>query len=165
MGPHAYASPNSDRVTLIHELAHAWQSQHHSTPWRFMVNCVESQAAAAAATAVNAARSSTAGKIVGALSGVTGLLLTSGPVLGPADAYSYVPGKRFGDYGGEQIAEQIEDFVNPPTSLTATQRTQIAAIVGHVKSVAAGTRDPENERSLGTVRYEHKSTPGVVWHG
>lgn len=130
-----------------------------------MVNCVKSQAAAAAATALDAARSSTAGRIAGALAGPIGAILTSGPSLGPADAYSYVPGKSFGDYGGEQIAEQIEDFFSPPAFLSPAQRGQIAAIVGHVKSVSARTRDPENERSLSTVKYEHQSATGVVWHG
>jgi hypothetical protein len=35
-------------ATLVHELAHAWQSQHHpDNPMKFMWNCTMSQAEAA----------------------------------------------------------------------------------------------------------------------
>lgn len=33
---------------FIHELTHAWQSQHHPNPFQFMMNSVASQALAAA---------------------------------------------------------------------------------------------------------------------
>jgi len=48
-GPTFYSSPGSDRATLIHELAHSWQSQHHINKAQYMANSVASQAAAAAA--------------------------------------------------------------------------------------------------------------------
>jgi hypothetical protein len=47
LGPSLVSKPGSDKSTLIHELAHAWQSQHHYDPSEFMMNCVKSQAAAA----------------------------------------------------------------------------------------------------------------------
>jgi hypothetical protein len=166
LGPRAFRSPNSDKVTMIHELAHAWQSQHHSIPWRFMINCLESQLAAASATTLAAANSNRWVRLAGSLGGGSVPDLQ----LGPADAYSYVPGHPFGDYGGEQIAQQVEDFFNPPGPpwsrlLNGVERGQIAVIANQMKSVPARTRFPENERSLSTVKYVHKSFPGVVWHG
>jgi hypothetical protein len=47
IGKTAYVSPGSNPRLLIHEMAHVWQSQHHSSREQFMVNSVESQAAAA----------------------------------------------------------------------------------------------------------------------
>jgi hypothetical protein len=49
IGPSAYATPGSNPSLLVHELAHVWQSQHHPVAAAFMVNSVESQAAAAVA--------------------------------------------------------------------------------------------------------------------
>lgn len=66
--------------TLIHELAHAWQSQHHDDKRAYMVNSIKSQAMAVAVEGDSDA------------------------------AYWYVPGKPFGDYGAEQIAYQAEKF-------------------------------------------------------
>ena len=120
--------PRSD--TLIHELAHAWQSQHHgSDPTAFMRNSIINQAGAAALTALGQ----------------------------EASAYAYIPGKPFAEYGAEQIAEQVEDSYNGTGSPTP-------AVARHVRSVAAGVADPDNERSL-TVNtaFERRSTSGVVW--
>jgi hypothetical protein len=49
IGTAAYASPGSNPGLLIHEMAHVWQSQHHPIAEQFMINSVESQAAAAVA--------------------------------------------------------------------------------------------------------------------
>jgi hypothetical protein len=46
VGSAAFTSPGSNPRLLIHEMAHVWQSQHHSNPAQFMVNSVESQAIA-----------------------------------------------------------------------------------------------------------------------
>lgn len=73
-------SPRRD--LLIHELAHAWQSQHHVNPVQFMINSASSQVLAEAVI-----------KATGA----------------PASAYAYKPGKSFGLYAAEQIARQIEN--------------------------------------------------------
>ncbi|SDL47525.1 phage tail tip lysozyme [Pseudomonas indica] len=120
--------PRSD--TLIHELAHAWQSQHHgSDPTAFMRNSIINQAGAAALTAL-------------------GL---------EASAYAYIPGKPFAEYGAEQIAEQVEDSYNGTGSPTP-------AVARHVRSVAAGVADPDNEASLSvSTAFERRSTSGVVW--
>src|SRR5207249_4494777 len=100
LGPQLYANPDPNSPTLIHELAHAWQSQHHPrAPMRFMMNCALCQAAAAAASAAAAVNSSRWTRIVAPMPNLN---------LGPADAYSYIPGHRFGDYGGEQLAQQVE---------------------------------------------------------
>lgn len=63
------------------------------------------------------------------------------------DAYCYIPGKPFGDYGAEQIAEQVENGEAP--------------IITHVSSVAAGATDSENVRSLNLPRWEKRGAPGV----
>jgi hypothetical protein len=160
VGPYAYANPNagSQKATLIHELAHAWQSQHHpKEPMRFMMNCALCQAAAAAATAAAAVNSNRWVRLV--TPGVPDFRL------GPADAYSYVPGKPFGDYGGEQIAQQVEDTVVFPRPLSPLEITRIALIPSYMASVPAGVESAENVRSLSRHdRYAHKSFPGVVWH-
>ncbi|WP_227370552.1 S8 family peptidase [Halomonas sp. M20] len=121
--------PRSD--TLIHELAHAWQSQHHgSDPTAFMQNSMINQAAAAAMSAMPG---------------------------GEASAYAYIPGKPFGEYAAEQIAEQIEDSYNSTGSPTP-------AIVSHVSSVASGVADAANQISLTVMNgFERRSTAGVIW--
>jgi hypothetical protein len=62
-------------------------------------------------------------------------------------AYGYIPGRPFGDYAAEQIAQQV-------------QRGE-APIIAHVRSVAIGVVDPENVKSLKTPRIEDTSLPGV----
>jgi hypothetical protein len=57
------------------------------------------------------------------------------------------PPKAFGDYAAEQIAQQVARGV--------------AAIVTHVKSVAAGAVDPDNVTSLSVARVEDRRRPGV----
>ena len=104
-GPGFSGTANPD--LFIHELAHAWQSQHHPNPFQFMVNSAASQALAV----------------------VTG-----------KDAYKYTPGKSFGLYAAEQIAEQVEDG--------------IAAIRAHVSSTFMGAPDLGNILSLSIPRAE-----------
>ncbi|MCP5409097.1 MAG: DUF4157 domain-containing protein [Chromatiaceae bacterium] len=64
-----------------------------------------------------------------------------------ASAYCYVPGKWFGLYGAEQIAEQAEDG--------------ISAIRSHMRSVSAGSTDVANVASLAVPRWEVPGGPGV----
>ena len=107
--------------TMVHELAHVWQSQHATKPTQYMVNAVASQAMA---EAVNLA------------AGVSSF-----------SAYGYRPGKPFGEYAAEQIAQQA-------------QRGE-APIVSHMKGVAAWAVDSDNDTSLATPRVEDTSLPGV----
>jgi hypothetical protein len=116
-----------------------------------MVNCVKSQAAAEAATAVSSPWTSLVSGVI------TGALLAARGNPGKASAYAYVPGKSFGDYGGEQIAQQVEDTLSGGSAGALIIRDRM-------KSIPAGSRDPENIRSLGAVRYEYENTPYVVWH-
>jgi hypothetical protein len=109
------------RNTLIHELAHVWQSQHHSSSTRYMINAVESQALAEATNLLRGSKS--------------------------FSAYGYVPGRPFGEYASEQIAQQV-------------MRGE-AAIVAHVRSASARAVDPGNVASLSTARIEDTSMPGV----
>jgi len=92
---------------LIHELTHAWQSQHHPIAIQFMVNSAQSQAAA---------------------------------MIAGGDAYKYTPGKSFGMYAAEQIAQQVEDGQSP--------------IVSHVKGASSWLPDGANILSLSVPRWE-----------
>ncbi|MGH7496144.1 MAG: flavin monoamine oxidase family protein [bacterium] len=158
LGPNAFKSDTTPQV-LIHELAHAWQSQHHPNPWQYMYNCVLSQMKATAATAATALADK-----------MNSSWVTRGIMpdfkLGPASAYAYVPGMLFGDYGGEQIAQQVEDYHYPPAGLiqSADARGQMENIWKHIKSLSPRVPDNENIRSLSETRYAHKSYPNVVWH-
>jgi len=83
------------RNTLIHELGHAWQSQHHTSATTYMANCVACQGAALAANqAIALLDSSVKGN-------------SDFPENFPMSAYAYLPGSTFDSYGGEQIAQQI----------------------------------------------------------
>jgi hypothetical protein len=62
-------------------------------------------------------------------------------------AYAYRPGKKFSQYAAEQIAQQA---MNGET-----------AIVAHMKAVAAGKVDPENDTGLSTSQIEDTRSPGV----
>lgn len=124
-------------ATLIHELAHVWQSQHHSSPTQYMTNAVASQAAAVAANGViaSADRSVTSDPDF--------------PVHYPFSAYAFVAGKPFGEYAAEQIANAVEHGVS--------------AIVAHIKSVGPGVVDSDNQTSLATNRIGDRRTPGIVF--
>ena len=111
-------SPGRD--LLIHELAHAWQSQHHITKTAFMVNSAASQGLAEAVK-----------KVTGAA----------------ASAYAHIPGKSFGLYAAEQIAQQVEKGEG--------------AIVSHVAARLPHVPDPFNIASLTVPRYEIVGAPGV----
>lgn len=122
---------------LIHELAHVWQSQHHSSVTAFMTNAVGSQAAAVAASGAEA---------------LTNPAVRSDPdfpVHFPFSAYAFVPGKPFGEYAAEQIANAVEHGVT--------------AIVAHVKAVAANAVDADNQTSLATMRIGDRRTPGTIF--
>lgn len=114
IGPAAYATPGSDPSLLIHEMAHSWQSQHHSSPAAFMGNSIASQVAAAAAG---------------------------------GSAYCYIPGRSFGAYGAEQIAQQVENGEAP--------------IISHISSVSAGATDAANVAGLSLPHWETPGAPGV----
>ena len=73
--------PSFTTHTMIHEMGHVWQSQHHSSATEYMVNAIASQAAAEAAN----------------------LMLK----VSTFSAYGYVPGRAFSEYGAEQLAQQV----------------------------------------------------------
>jgi hypothetical protein len=160
VGPGLFSRPNSDKSTLIHELAHAWQSQHHSDPEQYMINCVESQALAAAITV----QANAAYKAGAAILGVPNI------DIGPASAYAYVPGQAFGQYGGEQIAQQVEDYnfppllKAPPYSMNASVKAQLGSIVTYMNSRPPGVVDAGNVLGLSATHVGLEITPNVVWH-
>lgn len=78
---------NFTNHTLIHEMGHVWQSQHHADKELYMWGAVRCQMAADAANL---------------LFGVTSY-----------SAYAYVPGKPFSEYGAEQLAQQVANDEAP----------------------------------------------------
>jgi len=70
------------KCILIHELTHAWQSQHHSTNKQaFMWNAIRNQVGAA----------------------------ISAPDFNFRAAYAYIPKRPFGENSAEQIAQRVQD--------------------------------------------------------
>jgi outer membrane protein OmpA-like peptidoglycan-associated protein len=149
--------------TLIHELTHAWQSQHHGTnPAAFMVNSVRCQGLALADIPIAKAAAAKAAVAAAVARGVRNPVTLAGigsAAAGAEDssAYAYVPGKPFSGYAAEQIAQQIEDAYSrlgrPTPSVTAI-----------VRSIAMNVPSLDNVGSLTTISFERKSTPGVVFH-
>jgi hypothetical protein len=126
----SWSGPPLTPSTLIHELAHAWQSQHHTAdPQAFMKNSVACQLGAMAKEKVIGTRVS---------------------------SYGYVPGKPFGDYAAEQIAQQVQHTFTGMGSPTPS-------IIGVIRSVAPNANSPDNVASLGVMTgWETCSAPGVV---
>jgi hypothetical protein len=118
-------APDEDRV--VHELAHVWQSQHHSNPTEFMRNCAACQAYALEQNLHAAQRNP-------ALFLKTDLHF---PVVYPYSPYAYrhpTPPLPFSSFGGEQIAKQVE-------------RNE-SDIVARISGVRPGAVDADNVRSL-----------------
>jgi hypothetical protein len=137
LGPAAFVS-TPDIDTLIHELAHVWQSQHNDNPTTFMNASIDGQAAAVAAN------------LATALIDPSVKANSDFPTHFPFSTYAYVRGKPFSEYGAEQIANQVEHR-EPP-------------IVAHVRSVASGALDSDNRKSLaGSGRIEDRRIPGVIF--
>ena len=131
--------PNPSRDTIIHEMGHVWQSQHHIHGGAYLVNCIRCQAAALEANLA-----------IGAVDpSVTNRKKFDWPGNYPISAYGYRPGAAFESYGGEQIAEQIEKGEN--------------AILARIVSVPAGLTDGANVRSLlpTHIRTEDLRASGV----
>ncbi len=126
-----------DRDTLIHELGHAWQSQHHKSGHVYAANCITCQGAALAAN-----------KLIAEIDPSV-KSHARWPVNFPMSAYAYRPGKAFGEYAGEQIAQQIERGETP--------------ILSRVTGAAAGANDSENMKSVAgdNVRIEDRRASGV----
>ena len=156
LGPKGFNDPvASNKAVLVHELAHAWQSQHHPEPWQFMVNSYQCQREAAEAT-IRATRN----RLIRATGQVRDLGESSR--FSDASPFAWVPGRRFSEYAGQQIAQQVQDFFFPPGG--AVPHTS-GLIWSHMRNAPPGKPDPDNIRSLGRVKgYEYKDTPNVVWH-
>jgi putative peptidoglycan binding protein len=148
--------------TLIHELVHAWQSQHAGDPTAFMKNSVSCQVRALADLPIAKAAASAAATAAAVGRGVfdpVALARIGAKAFADEDvsAYAYIPGKPFGDYAAEQIAQQVEDGhkgVGSPTP----------GIVTTIQRVGANVRSPTNEASLTVISFHRSSTPRVVFH-
>jgi peptidoglycan hydrolase-like protein with peptidoglycan-binding domain len=125
----------SDRL-LIHELAHVWQSQHHSDPFQFMKSAVDCQAGA---LTVNAAE---------VFSDPDVLLHSEHPVNFPFSAYAYLPGLSLASYGAEQMAQ-------------ACHKGE-AAVRAHMKGVAMNALDPDNVKAMKLTAFADRRMTGIV---
>ena len=123
------------KLTLIHELGHVWQSQHHSNKLQYMANAVKSQAAAVAAN------------LAEALNDPFIALNKDFPTFFPFDAYAYHPSTTFSSLAAEQMASAIENGE--------------AAIVSHVKSIGQNVVDPSCVTALSSPRIADHRLPGV----
>jgi peptidoglycan hydrolase-like protein with peptidoglycan-binding domain len=129
--------PTFSNADLIHELTHAWQSQHHSDPKFFMASCLACQSAAAAVNAAIAVQDPNV------------MSNDDFPANFPVSAYSFKPNQGFDNYGGEQIAQQVQ-----------LGRSEI---ISHVASLSVGVVDASNGHSLSHMRnFEDTRIPGVL---
>ena len=162
MGSSAFRRPLSRPATLIHELAHSWQSQHNgSSPGQYMTNSILSQGRALADLPIAKAEASANAVRVAISSGVRNPLRLAqiGERAAAAEdtsAYAYVPGRPFGGYAAEQIAEQVEDHYRG-------QGRPTPAVISHIRSLSPSAFSPLNRRSLSTARWERKTKTGVVF--
>jgi hypothetical protein len=117
---------------LVHELTHAWQSQHARDCTMFMSGSTRCQSTALARNLIEAPTP----------------VHPAFPGNFPFSAYAFKPGKTFPEYNVEQIANQVELNVSP--------------IVSHVKSVAMNVGDPENEACLLVTSIEDRRDPAIV---
>jgi peptidoglycan hydrolase-like protein with peptidoglycan-binding domain len=148
--------------TLIHELTHAWQSQHAGDPTAFMKNSVRCQAGALADLPIAKAAAGVAASEAAVRRGVfdpiaLARIAAAAAAAEDVSAYAYIPGRPFGEYAAEQIAQQVEDGhrgVGSPTP----------GILTAIRSVRANGRDLTNEASLQVTSFHRKSTPRVVFH-
>jgi hypothetical protein len=128
--------PSFSDGLLIHELTHAWQSQHHPDPTAFMSACIACQSAAAAVNLTIAAQDSRVRSN------------DDFPANFPVSAYSFKINQGFDNYGGEQIAQQVQ--LNRPE------------IISHVASVQMNANDAANGHSLSHLgNFEDTRRPDV----
>jgi peptidoglycan hydrolase-like protein with peptidoglycan-binding domain len=156
-----HTKPRSN--TLIHELAHAWQSQHHgSDPRAFMENSVLCQARALADLPIAKAAAAAAATEAAVRRGVfdprrLAAIAQAAAAGEEVSAYAYIPGRAFAGYAAEQVAQQVED------GYAGTGRPT-PVILTTIRSVAANVRSADNEASLRVISFHRRSARGVVFH-
>ena len=135
-------------ATLIHELVHVWQAQHHSVATAYMVNSLQSHALAVTENQALAVAEPT-------LKGNPWF-----PSLFPRSPYACMSGRPFREYGAEQIAKQVErNFLVPAGSAVALATDPIVA---HIKAAVEGP-DADNVTGLKTARTEDTRAAGVLF--
>jgi hypothetical protein len=150
-----------DSSTLIHELVHAWQSQHHgSNPQAYMWNSILSQINAI--TDLPTAKAAAAGAVYirrgfNPYDPQTIALAAQAAADEDVSAYAYIPGNNFSVYAAEQIAQQVEDAYLNNTIASSP-------IINIINSVGPNVQSMDNVMSLSAAKFERKSTPRVIWH-
>lgn len=138
----SWNEPPERAATLVHELAHAWQSQHHAEKDRFMSMALQCQGRAQA----------------------------SAPHFNSDAAYWYEPAvvpsrpspRPFGEYGTEQIAQMVEHHYIKTRGGTGARGHLNPEIVGVVKGAGRNVTVLENVSSLLVPRWETTNSPHVV---
>jgi hypothetical protein len=126
----------SDR-TLIHEMMHVWQSQHHADKFAFMKAAVKCQAAAAAENAKEVFKDPDV------------ILNGDWPVQFPFSAYAFSTGSDLDAYGAEQAANAVEHG-NSTVCIT-------------VKAAAKNTVSTKNVTSLTLTQFGDRRTPRITF--
>ncbi len=120
-----------DEKTVVHELTHVWQSQHHYDPVQYMRNCLACQAWALQKN-VDLSKMSPDPAVVSHV---------NFPVDYPYSAYAYESDAKlpFSHYGGEQIAQQVENGVEKIIKVvkTPTVNTVVPDNVDSLKNMAS----------------------------
>jgi hypothetical protein len=78
---------------------------------------------------------------------VNAIASQSAAALFGGEAYAFIPGKLFAQYGAEQVAQQVQKG-----------KTEI---IGHIRAFPANMPDPSNLPSPGLPRWETPGAPGV----
>jgi subtilisin family serine protease/peptidoglycan hydrolase-like protein with peptidoglycan-binding domain len=150
--------------TIVHELTHAWQSQHHGTdPRAYMLNSIRCQAGALADLPVAKSAASARAVATALRSGVidSDRLADIGSAAFAAEdvsAYAYIPGRPMKEYAAEQVAQQVEDAYSAAAIPTPSTVTTILPVL------AMNVRSVDNEASLKVLGFERSSTHGVIFH-
>lgn len=122
--------------TVIHEMTHAWLSQHHHNPVTYMQNCIACQKKAVEDNLSAALFNPRVARIPGF------------PVQRPFTAYGFIRGRDFGDYGGEMIAEQVEAGVDDIVRLVRSAPPHVphsGNVTSLTKVLATDMRNPRAE--------------------
>ncbi|HWB04425.1 MAG TPA: peptidoglycan-binding domain-containing protein [Verrucomicrobiales bacterium] len=128
---------NPKDTTLIHEMMHVWQSQHHADKYAFMKAAVACQAAAAGKNATEV------------VSDPDVMLHHEWPIQYPYSAYAYLTGSDLDAYGAEQAANAVEHG-NSTVCMT-------------VKAAAKNSVNAKNTTSLSLTRYGDRRTPKITF--
>jgi hypothetical protein len=163
MGDTASCLASTRPGDLIHELTHAWQSQHHRDSTAFMENSVKCQAAALADIPIAKVAAAKNAMAADGRRGERNLAVLKRIGVQAAQdedtgAYAYLPGRAFGLYAAGQIAQQVEGHY-------LRRGRPTPGVLSVIAGKPPGRAVAENTTSLEVLSFHRKSTPGVIFRG